>query len=57
MDMELLFDLLNIDPVGLERIRSTKAHGIIHIGFRIVKKRLVKTARYPLEIHKEKNNA
>ena len=55
--MELLFDLLNIDPVGLERIRSTKAHGIIHISFRIVKNRLVKTARYPLEIHKEKNNA
>ncbi len=54
--MERLFDHLEIDPIGLERIRAVEAPGVTHVGFRIVKKRSVQTAKYPLEIHKEKNN-
>lgn len=37
MDMERIFDYLNIDPVGLERIRAIEAPGVTHIGFRVVK--------------------
>ncbi len=32
-----LFDHLDIDPVGLERIRAIEAPGVTHLGFRIVK--------------------
>jgi hypothetical protein len=32
-----LFDHLDVDPIGLERIRIVKAPGVTHIGFRIVK--------------------
>jgi len=56
MGMERLFDHLEIDPIGLERIRAVEAPGVTYVGFRIVKKRSVQTAKYPLEIHKEKNN-
>ena len=37
MDMEWLFDHLDIDPIGLERIRAVEASGFTHVGFRIVK--------------------
>ena len=35
--MEWLFDRLEIDPIGLERIRDVEAPGVTHLGFRIVK--------------------
>ena len=37
MDLERLFDRLEIDPIGLERILAVEAPGVIHVGFRIVK--------------------
>lgn len=33
-----LFDHLDIDPLGLERIHAVEAPGVTHLGFRIVKK-------------------
>jgi len=45
--MERLFDHLEIDPIGLERIRAVESPGVTHIGFRIVKEMICSNSQIP----------